>query len=403
MNKNTLTVVVLILAAIIILPGAALTGNPLESPEVYSLFLDWLSGKSMGLINFKVVTVDENGTQIPMAMDNYFTVYVHNFTYTLHRIGRPWSEEMNKRVESKLPSFSIKIWRLLDRFTGDWMVHEYTIVVSSRNYFGTVLVRVKPDEPIKNVEVEVPVGKKGTFNTSTSQSSIMSESPPPYETQWKTELTNSVQLHTITGVTASIKFRIGNYLYFSQKSRHIHWDPESGRIIVDYDWSIVGDKETYCNNDVETASLSNGQKKWVKVDVDYKYERWPDAAPYNYYELLTPISFGGWNWGENISCSTCGGSISGNYREYPSSTPLPIEVSLGQGVRVIESFGASVSLAVNYGPITVQVEVWKEISQGSNAYPPAVKISSVSWQENRLYAFDANSRWKIVHFTWRQP
>ncbi|MEM3026087.1 MAG: hypothetical protein QXP19_01055, partial [Thermoproteota archaeon] len=110
-------------------------GNPLESPEVYSLFLDWLSGKSMGLINFKVVTVDENGTQIPMVMDNDFTVYVHNFTYTLHRM--PWSEEMNRRIESKLPSFTIKVWRLLDRYTGDWMVHEYTIVVTSRNYFGT--------------------------------------------------------------------------------------------------------------------------------------------------------------------------------------------------------------------------------------------------------------------------
>ncbi|MEM2944935.1 MAG: hypothetical protein QXI87_01165 [Thermoproteota archaeon] len=403
MNKKALTIIALILVAIIILPGAVLLGNPLESPEVYSLFLDWLSGKSMGLINFKVVTVDENGTQIPMVMDNDFTVYVHNFTYTLHRM--PWSEEMNRRIESKLPSFTIKVWRLLDRYTGDWMVHEYTIVVTSRNYFGTGLIRVKPDKPIKDVEVKVIVGKRvqDMHEASTSQSSTMSEPPPPYETQWKTELTNGVQLHTITGVTASIKFRIGNYLYFSQKSRHIHWDPETGKIIVDYDWSISGDKETYCNNDVETASLSNGQKKWVKVNVDYKYERWPDATPYNYYELLTPISFGGWNWGEDISCSVCEGSISGNYREYPSSTPLPIEFSLGDGVRVIESFGASVSLAVNYGPITVQVEVWKEVSKGSNASPPAVKISSVSWQANRLYAFDANSQWKIVHFTWRQP
>jgi len=395
--KNTLTAIVLILAAII-LPGAALAGNPLESLEVYSLFLDWLRGNSMGLIIFKVVAVDENGTQIPTAMEDYFTVYVHNFTYTISRT--PWSEEMNKRIESKVSSFSIRVWRLLDRFTGDWMMHEYTIVVSSRNYFGAVLVRVKPDEPIKNVEVEVPVGKKGMFNTSTS--STMSEPPPPYETLWKTELTNGVQLHTITGVTASIKFRIGNYLYFSQKSRHIHWDPESGRIIVDYDWSISGDKETYCNNDVETASLSDGYKRWVKVAVDYKYERWPDATPYNYYELLTPISFGGWNWGEDISCSACGGSMSGNYRPYPSSTSLPIEISLGEGVRMVESFGASVSLAVSYGPITVQVEVWKEASKGSNANPPAVKILSVSWQENTLYAFDANSRWKIIHFTWIQ-
>ncbi len=399
MNKNALTIIaLLILVAVVILPGAALTGNPLESPEVYSLFLDWLSGKSMGLINFKVVTVDENGTRIPMAMDDYFTVYVHNFTYTLHRA--PWSEETDKRIESRVPSFSIKVWRLLDRFTGDWMVHEYTIVVSSRNYFGTVLVRVKPDEPIKDVEVKVPVGKKGTFSTS-NQSSTVSEPPPPYETQWRTELTNGVQLHTITGVVASIKFRIGNYLYFSQKSRHIHWDPESSRIIVDYDWSVSGDKETYCNNDVETASLSNGQKKWVKVNVDYKYERWPDTTPYNYYELLTPISFGGWVWGGDISCSACGGSVSGNYRQYPSSTPLPIECSLGEGVRVIESFGASVSLAVSYGPITVQVEVWKEVSKGSNTHPPSVKISGVSWQANTLCAFDANSQWKIVHFTWQ--
>lgn len=281
------------------------------------------------------------------------------------------------------------------------MVHEYTIVITSENYFGTKLIRVKPDKPIKNVEVKVTVGEKDLSNAPTSNT--MNEPPPRYEIQWKTELTNGVQLHTIQGVTASIKFRIGNYLFFSQKARHIHWDIETGKIIVDYDWVISGDKETAGNNDVETGSLSNGERRWVKVYVNYKYERWPDTTPYNYYELLTPVKFGGWEWGDSISCSLCGGSISGNYYGYPSSCPLPIEIPLGDGVQEIESFGASVSLAVSYGPITVQIEVWKEVSKGSNNYPPSVKISSVSWQANTLYAFDAGSMWKIIHFTWNQP
>lgn len=83
-NKKILAVVAVLTIVATILPGAILTGNPLESSDIYSLFLDWLGGKSMGLINLNVVTVDENGNQIPAAMDKDFMIYVHNFSYTLY-------------------------------------------------------------------------------------------------------------------------------------------------------------------------------------------------------------------------------------------------------------------------------------------------------------------------------
>jgi hypothetical protein len=166
----------------------------------------------------------------------------------------------------------------------------------------------------------------------------------------------------------------------------------------------AGAKEAICGNDVSTLSLSNGDKRWVKVWVNYKYERWPTTGilPYNYYELETPTDFGGWDWGDSISCSLCEGKPSGKVYGYSKGTPTPFSITLGPGINQIETTGAKVIFSVSYGSVTVTVELWKEISNGTSASPPKIVVASVNWQ-GTLYAFDAGSEWKIVHFTWNPP
>ncbi|MGB9760538.1 MAG: hypothetical protein ACPLZG_11985, partial [Thermoproteota archaeon] len=90
--------------------------------------------------------------------------------------------------------------------------------------------------------------------------------------------------------------------------------------------------------------MSNGDKRWVKVRVNYKYERWPTtgALPYNYYELETPTDFGGWDWGDSISCSLCEGKPSGKVYGYSKGTPTPFSITLGPGINQIETTGAKV-------------------------------------------------------------
>ena len=60
---------------------------------------------------------------------------------------------------------------------------------------------------------------------------------------------------------------------------------------------------------MNTAPIADGAKKWVKVYVNYRYEFWPAVTEptYGYYEILTPVTFGGWNWGSDISAASAGG------------------------------------------------------------------------------------------------
>jgi hypothetical protein len=120
----------------------------------------------------------------------------------------------------------------------------------------------------------------------------------------------------------------------------------------------------------------------------------------HFRKIVYPVSWGGYQWGENISCSLCGGSKSGNYRTWPQGTPSPIEVNLGTGIHEIERSGFSITISLSAGPLTLSMELWKEIEKGTSAYPPKVQVTVTQWVKPTLYAFDANTQWKIVHFTW---
>ncbi|MEM1715263.1 MAG: hypothetical protein QXE91_05750, partial [Thermofilaceae archaeon] len=61
---------------LLLLPGAIVAQDPLASPEVYQLFLDWLSGRSMALITFNIEPVDQDGRPV----SDQFMVFIHNFT-----------------------------------------------------------------------------------------------------------------------------------------------------------------------------------------------------------------------------------------------------------------------------------------------------------------------------------
>lgn len=130
------------------------------------------------------------------------------------------------------------------------------------------------------------------------------------------------------------------------------------------------------------------------------YNRTDPGPVYYYYELATPVSFGGYKWGENLQCTLYGSQPLGWVRGYPSGTSTPIQIELGPGVEVTETVGAQVTFTVSYGPITVTVELWKEITKGAAYTALSIVISSIQWIGNTLYVFDADSGKKTIHFTW---
>ena len=398
LNKKFIIFIALL---IIIVPSLVIGSDPFNSGKLlYSLFLDWLNGRSMGIITIRVHPVDGNGS--PVSDD--FMVYLHNFTDYASKIH-------SERIYIGRPPVSVKVWRLLDN-SNKWKEHVFTIVLVGSKYGGATHFRVRPEKPIVVIDIKVVVHKLPKPSPILG-ALIMSEQNTLIHSELKeglvgeaTELTNAVQLHTIPGITARVHFYSGNYLYFSQKYRYIWWDTLYDQLVGVGSWQTAGDVATICNNNVATGSISNGVKRWVKVNVHYRLERWlvQRAQQYfEYYELVTPVSFGGWNWGATISCSLCEGKPTGLYNEYPRGTSIPFEIIMGSGKHEIESFGAKVSFTVEYGPVSVTVEVWKEISKGDAVKKPAIEVVNVDWKSDTLYVFDAGTNFKVIHFTWTPP
>lgn len=221
------------------------------------------------------------------------------------------------------------------------------------------------------------------------------------ETRTNSTWMPAIQLHTIPGISASVRTEAGNYLYYSQKSGIL--DLSNTPIT---NWNIDGDKitQTWCGG--TTPSISNGDKRWAEAYVYYRYERWLCMGGYyeniTYWkeEIVTPVEFSTIRIGENtISCSRCGGAWAGYVMSWQKDS-RDIYYMLGSGIAQIEKYGISLSFTVAYGPVSLTVELWYEISQGTASAPPKILISVETWYKNWLIGFDDNTGKKVVHWTW---
>lgn len=114
----------------------------------------------IGLIIFEVAPVNEEGDVLEEGSlaEEGFTVYVNNYTGF-------WRKPVEGKVHTGRTPVPVKVWRIIDCSKNDWMEQEYVITVVTKNYFGSRLIRVKPDKPIINIEVKIHVGRKeGVFN-----------------------------------------------------------------------------------------------------------------------------------------------------------------------------------------------------------------------------------------------
>ena len=395
-----------ILTILTVIPNLVFGVN--GSSVLYQLFLDWLAGKSSGILKVNVVPVGEDGT--PMG-DN-FIVRVHNFTdYEL----RPHSEVVYLGMST---TFSLKVSRLLlrrgtqygeRRLRLIYAYHEYTVFVVSDDlkWQGAKLFRVEPARPLTEITVEVemkPLNLRPQNGTITEPQLEKSGNPPTIRSEliyvshsytWMP----GIQLHSIGGVDVWVRVEAGNYLFFSGKRRYLDswYNPTT-------DWLPDGDKITKSLSGWTSTKVSDGEKRWIEVWVKYRYElwgiymQWPDVW---YLELVYPISFDGARWGDTITCGLCDGDPIGNTAPFGEGIDPPVSKDLGPGLEEIELYGIKLGIAAYYGPITVYVELWKEIQIGKATSPPKLYVDWAVWQKDYLVLFDDDSEWKIVHIAWR--
>jgi len=109
----------------------------------------------IGLIRFNIIPIDDEGNIVedgPILQEG-FTVYVHNYTGFLRKPVE------GKVCTGRLPII-VETWRIMDSLTRDWVEQEYVIVVVTKNYFGSRLIKVKPNKPFMNIEVRIRLSRK---------------------------------------------------------------------------------------------------------------------------------------------------------------------------------------------------------------------------------------------------
>ena len=112
--------------------------------------------------------------------------------------------------------------------------------------------------------------------------------------------------------------------------------------------------------------------------------------------IVTPVEFGGRILGDDISCSLCGGDPVGeSYPYQQGAQELPIGIPIGPGVQDVEVYGIGISFSVSYGPVSLTVEPWKEVTQGTASERPRLKVDVTTWYKQYLVKFDDNTKWKI--------
>ncbi|MEM1553922.1 MAG: hypothetical protein QXJ72_03415 [Thermoproteota archaeon] len=111
--------------------------------------------EQIGLIRLNIIPIDDRGHVVEdgPSLQEGFTVYVHNYTGFVRKPA-------DEKVCMGRSTITIKTWRVMDFLTNDWMEQEYVVVVVTKNYFGSRLIRVKPDKPVMDIEVRVHLRRK---------------------------------------------------------------------------------------------------------------------------------------------------------------------------------------------------------------------------------------------------
>ena len=384
------------IAIILILIPSYVVGNNTNN-VMWEAFQDYLNGKSIAILKFTV---------IPMHDGKPLT---SGFLFTVHNMTNSWKKPHSDVVYcSEANPFLLKINRIPLKFDPlknrvVYEEHEYTFYADSDKWSGGRLLKVEPEKPYMELTVFVNVTRRSEDEQQQSFFSDFTEGEIGVlgwyliETSTTTNVVPAVQVHSIQGISVAWRVESGNYLYWSQKSKFWRgYNPEPT------EWNIDGDKSALSNTAFTTSSISEGTKRWIHTCCDFRYEKWGYylRGVRQFRKIVYPVSWGGYQWGDYIECSLCGGPKSGNYRLWPQRTPSPIEVDMGNGIHEIERSGFSITISASAGPFTLNMELWKEIEKGTSASPPKIQVTVTQWVKPTLYAFEANTEWKIVHFTW---
>ncbi|MCC6018314.1 MAG: hypothetical protein LM601_04760 [Candidatus Verstraetearchaeota archaeon] len=421
------SIILMVLIAIPITPAIILK-TPIEDTLLAEqLLLDLIQGKLTGFIKLTIKPVI-NGTPV---QDTVWFIAIHNFTGSEHKYSG-LSDRIVYDKFVKPGTYNIKVNRIPIKSTATgktiYKPVELYIHVATENYAGGIYIDIEPDQPIKSVEITVPLHKREPASitcTSCSRSStanLQSGCPPDaYEVsqQLQYAYVKCGECHSINGIEARWTITTETHMYFSHHSRDLTykwWDMYAPCYALlektDTGWYDSGKARVESSAGDYVAQNNFGAVE-VLAHVGYKCERWYDSnfvgldgehVDYEYY-IMTPVDLDDLDVGDQVSCSECGSKPPSGYNVIAESTPdriIEFEVgdeSYWEWTSVSFTFSFSSGKTVSFGAGIAAVR--KSIN------PPYLRVIVHNWgnQEHRYYFwFEDNSKHTyIVHMSWIPP
>ena len=392
------------LLIILLLPSYTLWGiyaSVEDNVLLYQLFLEWLQGKPVGLVKIVIR---------PSTPDDYIVI-VHNLT-------APWAKpycEIIYKGKSLTPL--IKILRYVYSARNgriEYFPVDFLVVLIGRNYFGAATVHVVPQKPFVIAEVKVNVHEKAKRLYSVLRNyerkkvnSALQETSGSIVFAYAGAWVKSGALHTIAGMTATWHITRNTYLYYSQFVRDgvlsAEYDPSdpNAPVVWSGDWYESG--KAAADSVIGTGrSLSNGDKRFIMLYVEYRWERYwlLSDSEYEIWEILVPVWIKNIEWGSSITCTLCGKPAPNPnlYISPEDNLPYELELYYSDDVRWLET-AVTLTFSITGGPFEFSLEV--AIYRTVAGEKPYLTVDSIDWSYgNKLYYWwtDGNS---IVHFSWQ--
>lgn|GEM_PF-3373755 len=421
------SIIVMALIAIPITPTIILR-TPIEDTLLANqLLLDLIQGKLTGFIKLTIKPVIGE----TLVKDTVWFIAIHNFTGSEHKYSG-LSDRIVYDKFVKPGTYNIKVNRIPIKSTATGKtIYKYVelyVHVATEHYSGGVYLVIEPDQPIKSVEVIVPLHRRESASITCtscgkgSMTTLQSGCPTDaYEVsqQLQYAYVKCGECHSINGIEARWTITTETHMFFSHHSRDLTYKwcdtyaPCYALLeVTDTGWYDSG-KAPVESSKGDYVTQNNFGAVEVLAHVGYKCERWYDSnfvgvngehIDYEYY-IMTPVDLDDIKAGDQVSCSECGGKPPSGYNVIAESTPdVTIEFEVGdesywEWTSVSFGFSFSSGKTISFGASISAVR--KSIN------PPYLRVIVHSWgnQEHCYYYwFEGNSKHShIVHMSWIPP
>ena len=370
-----------------------------DSLQLYSLYLDWLQGKPVGLLNVDIQTSGSLEDPVVLIVD-----YTNKAQPKVVYSGRGHNAF---EVSFKIPRIPFKVVRVATEEGVQektvFRTRTYVIIVSGKNTWDAQILRITPEHPITKVGVKVFPNKASSFLKRGS-------SPTVYEHEYLGEddaYVKVAKVYSVPGVRVAWHMPLYGTVGIESFKKSWMTNDEWVELGVEYPISYVDRQIT----------VEDGDAKTVIAHVYYRCDKYTTCGNLwcNEGYVLIPVKITGF-YSSYIPNPLDGTHPNSGYVEYVSKEDeydnyFQVAADNREDDSTTYLVTTSVSLSFGVGPVSVSFNGDVDSYRSSDLeHPrPYFDVWVKAWKAQRLYywwmkqspAQVSNKATYEVGFSWR--